>query len=159
MLKQTEVWFSLVVERDDLAIHDGVLRKITERFIHERILPIERVAAPGKQIERTVRTNRQSAISIELDLVDPIGAVGNLWNGQTFHDFDECGFPQGQGMEFLHLGAHDTEIKRALHITRPASAEKILWRTKREHGYAARPDDSRYGRRVAYGRSYRFLTL
>ena len=73
-LEEIEVWSAGFIQCDNLTIDYRVVREVSESVEDLGILSIEGIPPPGKEIELTGRFNGDGAISVELDLEDPIGS-------------------------------------------------------------------------------------
>jgi hypothetical protein len=90
VLEEIEVWPAGFIQCDNLAIDNRVVWQISECFEDQRVLPVEGISPPGKQIQPASRFHGYGAVSIELDLVQPTKAVWELRDGQALHGLSKC---------------------------------------------------------------------
>jgi hypothetical protein len=61
-----------LIECDDLTVNHGVLRKLRERSDDRGIPAVEVVVVPRSQMDGTVSLERNGAIPVELELIEPL---------------------------------------------------------------------------------------
>jgi hypothetical protein len=95
-LEQIEVRSARFIESYNFSIDHGAFGKIAKGFDKIRILMVERFVPPRKQIHTDVRFERDSAIAVEFNFIEPSRPVDQLWDGSAVHWFDEVSFSYWQ---------------------------------------------------------------
>ena len=94
-LEQIEVRTASFIEGDDLAVNDRTFGQFGKGLDDERVVVIEGFAPPRKQAHAAIRFDRDSAVSIELDFVEPTRSVRQLCDGSAVHGLNEVGLSFG----------------------------------------------------------------
>src|SRR5215472_1312544 len=89
VLQEIKVGLSGIIESDNLTIDDTVVWQIAESFDDIEILSVEGLLAPRKQIDTIARLDRDGAVAVELDLVNPLRPVTEFSYRLALHWFDE----------------------------------------------------------------------
>jgi len=90
VLQEIKVGLSSIIESDNLTIDDTAVRQIAESFEDIGILSVEGLLAPRKQIGTIARLDRDGAVAVELDLVNPLRPVPEFRYRLALHWFDEA---------------------------------------------------------------------
>jgi hypothetical protein len=90
VLQEIKVGLSGIIESDNLTIDDTAVWQIAESFEDIGILSVEGLPAPRKQIDTIARLDRDGAVAVELDLVNPVRPVPEFSYRLALHWFDEA---------------------------------------------------------------------
>ena len=89
VLQKTKDGLSSIIEGDNLTIDDTAVWQIAESFDDIGILRVEGLLAPRKQIDTIARLDRDGAVAVELDLINPLRPVSKFGYRHALHWFDE----------------------------------------------------------------------
>jgi hypothetical protein len=89
ILQEIKVGLSSIIEGDNLTIDDTAVWQIAESFDNIGILSVKGLLAPRKQIDTIARLDRDGAVAIEFDLVNPLRPVAEFSYRLALHWFDE----------------------------------------------------------------------
>ena len=87
-LKELERRSSILVQRSDLTVDDEVGLQRFKSIAQDRVILIEKLAVAREELNLGSRFERECAVPIELDFVDPI-AGRQFRDRERQHRFDE----------------------------------------------------------------------